>query len=207
MDATVQERSLKLAQNWVDGKVAESTSGKTIDVINPATGEVLTTAPRGGAEDVDHAVAAARRAFENPAWRDMNPSARSKMLWSIGEVIEKNLDELAMLESLNAGKTLKGAKNGDMRPAADIFKYYAGWVRALHSEVIPVDGPFLNYTLREPVGVVGMITAWNYPMLLAAWKVAPALATGCTYHAAACRDLQGGGRAGWRSERGHRLRP
>jgi acyl-CoA reductase-like NAD-dependent aldehyde dehydrogenase len=129
---------------------------------------------------VDHAVAAARRAFENQAWRDMKPSARSKMLWRFGELIEKNIDELAMLESLNAGKTLKGAKNGDMRPAADIFYYYAGWVRAMHSEVIPVDGPFLNYTLREPVGVVGMITAWNFPMLLAAWKLAPALATGCT---------------------------
>ncbi|HEV2425551.1 MAG TPA: aldehyde dehydrogenase family protein [Terriglobia bacterium] len=179
MEATVQERALAPARNWIDGKPAENASGKTIDLINPATGEVLTTVPRGGAQDVDKAVAAARRAFENQAWRDMKPSARSRMLWRIGELIEKNLDELARLESLNAGKTLKGAKNGDMRPAADIFYYYAGWVRAMHSEVIPVDGPFLNYTLREPVGVVGMITAWNYPMLLAGWKVAPALATGC----------------------------
>jgi acyl-CoA reductase-like NAD-dependent aldehyde dehydrogenase len=180
MEATVQERSLKPAKNWIDGKPAESASGKTIDVINPATGETFTSVPRSDAQDVDHAVAAARRAFENQAWRDMKPSARSKMLWRFGELIEKNIDELAMLESLNAGNTLKGAKNGDMRPAADIFYYYAGWVRAMHSEVIPVDGPFLNYTLREPVGVVGMITAWNFPMLLAAWKLAPALATGCT---------------------------
>ncbi len=180
MEATLQERVLKPGRNWIDGKPAESASGKTIDVINPATGDVLSTVPRGEAADVDRAVAAARRAFENQAWRDLKPSARSKMLWRIGELIEKNLDELARLESLNAGKPLKSAKNGDMRPAADIFYYYAGWVRAMHSEVIPVDGPFLNYTLREPVGVVGMITAWNYPMLLAAWKVAPALATGCT---------------------------
>ena len=180
MEATVQERAFTPGVNWIDGGFAEGASGRTIEVINPATGDVLTTVPRGDAQDVDRAVAAARRAFENQAWRDMKPSARSKVLWRIGELIEKNLDELARLESLNAGKTLKGAKNGDMRPAADIFYYYAGWVRAMHSEVIPVDGPFLNYTLREPVGVVGMITAWNYPMLLAAWKVAPALATGCT---------------------------
>lgn len=180
MIAQTEERSLKPARNWIDGAAVETASGKTIDVINPATGAVLTTVPRGDSQDVDRAVAAARRALENPAWRDIKPSARSKILWRIGELIEKNLDELARLESLNAGKTLKGAKNGDMRPAADIFSYYAGWVRAMHSEVIPVDGPFLNYTLREPVGVVGMITAWNYPMLLAAWKVAPALATGCT---------------------------
>lgn len=102
------------------------------------------------------------------------------MSWRIGELIEKNVDDLARIESLNAGKPVKSARNGDMKPSADIFSYYAGWVRAMHCEVIPVDGPFLNYTLREPVGVVGMITAWNYPMLLAAWKVAPALATGCT---------------------------
>jgi len=180
MEATVQERVIKPARNWIDGKPSARPSAGDIEVINPATGEILTTVPRGDSSDIDQAVVCARRAFENPAWRDMKPSARSKMLWRIGELIEKNLDELARLESLNAGKPFKSAKNGDMRPAADIFYYYAGWVRALHSEVIPVDGPFLNYTLREPVGVVGMITAWNYPMLLAAWKVAPALATGCT---------------------------
>ncbi|HEY6293387.1 MAG TPA: aldehyde dehydrogenase family protein [Terriglobia bacterium] len=180
METTLVEQGLRPAKLWIDGKAADGVSGETIDVINPATGEVLATVPRGEAEDVDRAVRAARRAFESAPWREMNPSARSKMLWRIGELIEKNMDELARLESLNAGKPFKSARNGDMKPAADIFYYYAGWVRALHSEVIPVDGPFLNYTLREPVGVVGMITAWNYPMLLAAWKVAPALATGCT---------------------------
>src|SRR5215471_1568514 len=180
MEGTVTDRALHPARLWIDGKPAECGSGRKIEVANPATGEVLTTVEQGEAEDVDRAVRAARRAFESPPWREMNPSARSKMLWRIGELIEKNLDDLARLESLNAGKPLKSARNGDMKPAADIFYYYAGWVRGLHGEVIPVDGPFLNYTLREPVGVVGMITAWNYPMLLAAWKVAPALATGCT---------------------------
>jgi aldehyde dehydrogenase (NAD+) len=180
MEATVAEQSLKPARNWIDGQSAGPASNGSINVINPATGEVLTDVPRSDGRDIDQAVAAARRALESAPWRDMSPSVRSKILWRISELIERNLDDLARLESLNAGKPLKSAKNGDMRPAADIFSYYAGWVRALHSEVIPVDGPFLNYTLREPVGVVGMITAWNYPMLLAAWKVAPALATGCT---------------------------
>ncbi len=179
MEAPTMQRAIEPAQLWIDGKFQGCASGKTIDVMNPATGELLTTVPRGEAADVDLAVKAARRAFESGPWPKMNASQRSKLLWRIGDLITKNLDDLAMLESLNAGKTLKGARGGDMKPAADIFYYYAGWARNIHGEVIPVDGPYLNYTLREPVGVVGMITAWNYPMLLAAWKIAPALATGC----------------------------
>src|SRR5439155_9209613 len=172
--------SISPGRFWIDGKQVGSLSGKTIDVINPADGRVLTSVERGEAEDIDRAVKVARRAFEGQSWSQMNASERSKILWRIGELIDKNRDELVMLESLNTGKTLKGARGGDMKPAADIFYYYAGWARHYHGEVIPVDGPYLNYTLREPVGVVGMITAWNYPMLLAAWKVAPALATGNT---------------------------
>ncbi len=180
MDATVTERGLKPGKLMIGGKPVECASGKKIEVINPATGEVLTTVEQGKAEDVNRAVEAARRAFEGGSWPKMSASERGKILWRIGELIEKHRDELGLLESLNTGKTLKGAQRGDMKPASDIFYYYAGWARNYHGEVIPVDGPFLNYTLREPVGVVGMITAWNYPMLLAAWKVAPALATGCT---------------------------
>jgi len=180
MDASVVQQKLKPGRLWIAGKPSECASGKKIDVINPATGELLTTAERGDAADVDRAVQAARQAFESGPWPKLNASERSKLLWRIGELIDQHRDELVMLESLNTGKTLKGARGGDMKPSSDIFYYYAGWARNLHGEVIPVDGPFLNYTLREPVGVVGMITAWNYPMLLAAWKVAPALATGCT---------------------------
>ncbi|HEV2177343.1 MAG TPA: aldehyde dehydrogenase family protein [Terriglobia bacterium] len=180
MEASVAERSLKPGKLFIDGKPADGASGKKIDVINPATGQLLTTVERGETEDVNRAVAAARRAFEGGPWPKMNASDRSKILWKIGELIDKNRDELGTLEAMNTGKTIKGATRGDMKPAGDIFYYYAGWARNLHGEVIPVDGPFMNYTLREPVGVVGMITAWNYPMLLAAWKVAPALATGCT---------------------------
>jgi aldehyde dehydrogenase (NAD+) len=125
-------------------------------------------------------VQAARRSFESGAWRTMNASRRERIIWRIGELIEQNQNELATLESLNNGKTYREALRGDIPPAADIFFYYSGWTRKILGETIPVDGNYLNYTLREPVGVVGMITAWNYPMLLAAWKVAPALATGCS---------------------------
>lgn len=180
MDASQVQQKLKPGRLFIAGAASECASGKKIDVINPATAAVLTTVERGESADVDRAVKAARAAFESGPWPALNASARGKILWKIGELIDQNRDELATLESLNTGKTLKGARGGDMKPASDIFYYYAGWARNLHGEVIPVDGPYLNYTLREPVGVVGMITAWNYPMLLAAWKVAPALATGCT---------------------------
>jgi len=180
MDASAVMQKLKPGRLLIGGKPSECASGQKIDVMNPATGELLTTVERGEAADVDRAVKAARQAFESGPWPKMNVSERGKILWRIGELIDKHRDELAMVECLNTGKTLKGAQRGDMKPASDIFYYYAGWARNLHGEVIPVDGPFMNYTLREPVGVVGMITAWNYPMLLAAWKVAPALATGCT---------------------------
>ena len=180
MATSVTSITLKPGKLFVGGKGVECASGEQIEVLNPATGQVLTTVERGQAEDVNRAVHAARAAFESGPWPKMNASDRSRLLWRIAELIDKNRDELGMLESLNNGKTFKQAQRGDMKPAADIFEYYAGWARHLHGEVIPVDGPFLNYTLHEPVGVVGMITAWNYPMLLAAWKIAPALATGCT---------------------------
>lgn len=171
---------LKPLRLFIDGKWQESASGTAIPVMNPATGEQLLTVPDASPEDVDRAVRAARRSFESRAWRSVDASRREKIMWRIGELIDKNKEELAALESLNNGKTYREALLGDIPPTADIFYYYAGWVRKILGETIPVDGNFLNYTLREPVGVVGMITAWNYPMLLAAWKVAPALATGCS---------------------------
>ena len=180
MDATTVMQGLKPHQLYIDGRWVDSTSGRTIPVMNPATGEQLTAVPDANAEDVDRAVQAARRAFESGVWRKKNVSERERIIWRVGELIEKNKEELGMLESMNNGKTLREALRGDIPPTADIFYYYAGWTRKIYGETIPVDGNFLNYTLREPVGVVGMITAWNYPMLLAAWKVAPALAAGCT---------------------------
>src|SRR5271157_631604 len=180
MNSTVITRRSVSYKLLIDGKWEEAVSGESIPVINPATGEQLTIVPDAGSEDVERAVKAARRTFEEGAWRRMDVSKREKIIWRIGELIEKNKEELGMLESLNNGKTYREALRGDIPPACDVFYYYAGWARKIYGETIPVDGNFLNYTLREPVGVVGMITAWNYPMLLAAWKVAPALATGCT---------------------------
>jgi aldehyde dehydrogenase (NAD+) len=180
MEATTIIKTLKPGKLYIDGRYEEAASGKTIPVINPATGEQLTTVPDASAEDVDRAVRTARRTFETGVWRNLKVSERERIIWRIGELVEKNKEELGMLESLNNGKTFREALRGDIPPSWDIFYYYAGWTRKIYGETIPVDGDYLNYTLREPVGVVGMITAWNYPMLLAAWKVAPALATGCS---------------------------
>ncbi len=151
-----------------------------IDVINPATGERLASVPDAGPEEVDRAVRRARDAFERKAWRGLDPSRREKILWDLAGLLETHQDELARLESQENGKTLREARGADVQPAIDAFRYYAGWVRKICGETIPVDGPFLNYTLREPVGVVGAIVPWNYPLLIASWKVAPALAAGCS---------------------------
>jgi acyl-CoA reductase-like NAD-dependent aldehyde dehydrogenase len=125
-------------------------------------------------------VAAARECFEKKSWRGMDPSRRERILWNIGELLLKHRDDLAAIISQENGKTLREAAGADVTPAADCFRYYAGWVRKICGETIPVDGPFLNYTLREPVGVVGAIVPWNFPLQIAAWKVAPALACGCS---------------------------
>jgi acyl-CoA reductase-like NAD-dependent aldehyde dehydrogenase len=151
-----------------------------IDVINPATGELITTVPDGGAGAIDAAVAAARESFAKKTCRGLDPSKRERILWNIGDLVAKYRDELAGIITRENGKTLREAAGGDVGPAADCFRYYAGWVRKIYGETIPVDGPFFNYTLREPVGVVGAIVPWNFPLQIAAWKVAPALACGCS---------------------------
>ena len=151
-----------------------------IDVCNPATCELLGTVPDCDAAEVDRAVAIARASFENKTWRGLDPSKRERILWNIGDLLLQHRDELAKLISQETGKTLREAAGADIAPAADCFHYYAGWVRKLYGETIPVDGPYLNYTLREPVGVVAAIVPWNFPLQTAAWKVAPALACGCS---------------------------
>ncbi len=151
-----------------------------IEVCNPATCELLGTVPDCDAAEVDRAVAIARASFENKTWRGLDPSKRERILWNIGDLLLQHRDELAKLISQETGKTLREAAGADIAPAADCFHYYAGWVRKLYGETIPVDGPYLNYTLREPVGVVAAIVPWNFPLQTAAWKVAPALACGCS---------------------------
>jgi acyl-CoA reductase-like NAD-dependent aldehyde dehydrogenase len=174
------KKTLKPGKLFIDGHQEDAASGKTIDVVNPATGELLTTVPDGDVQEVDRAVAAARRSFESKSWRGMDPSRKEKILWDLSEILLKNRDELSVLESMENGKTVREATGADVNPAIDAFRYYAGWVRKIYGETIPVDGPYLNYTQREPVGVVGGIVPWNYPLQIAAWKVAPALACGCS---------------------------
>ncbi len=174
------KQQLQPGKLFIGGRWEEAERGRAIEVVNPATGEPLTTVPDGEACDVDRAVAAARACFERKSWRGMDPSKKEKILWDIGEVLLRHREELAVLESMENGKTVREAGGADVDPAIDAFRYYAGWVRKLYGETIPVDGPFLNYTLREPVGVAGGIVPWNYPLQIAAWKVAPALACGCS---------------------------
>ncbi len=164
------------AKLWIDGKDTDAASGKTIETINPATADVLTTLPRGAAEDVDRAVRSARKAFEE--WARVGHADRQRILWKVGELIMDRAAELARLETLDTGKPITNASMIDVPRTADTFFYFSGWATKIHGETIPVRGPYLNYTLREPLGVVGAILPWNFPLLLAARKIAPALAAG-----------------------------
>ncbi len=180
MTATEAIRYLPPPRHFIGGKYIDGRSASSIELRNPATGELLTCVPDATSEDVDVAVAAARESFDAQSWRGKDPSQKELVLLRIADLMEKHKEELAALESLENGKTFREALRGDINPGIDSFRYYAGWVRRLYGETIPVDGPFLNYTLREPVGVVGAIVPWNYPTCIATWKVAPALACGCS---------------------------
>jgi phenylacetaldehyde dehydrogenase len=167
----------------IGGRWADAASGETFTTPNPATGEVLATLASAGAEDIDRAVKAARAAFEGP-WSRMTPSDRGRAIWKIGDLIVEHADELAQLETLDVGKPLVIARAADIPLAADLFHYMAGWATKIEGNTIDISVPyapgaqFLAYTRREPIGVVGQIVAWNFPLLLAAWKLGPALATG-----------------------------
>lgn len=163
----------------IDGHAREALSGERIETTNPATGEVLTTLARARREDVDLAVAAAKRAFEG-SWARTTPIERARILWKAGDLIAARTEELARLETLDVGKLLVNSRTIDVPRTAETFWYFSGWATKLHGETIPVRGPFLNYTLREPLGVVGAIIPWNFPLLMAARKIAPALAAGNT---------------------------
>jgi phenylacetaldehyde dehydrogenase len=170
----------------IDGEWLDSASGKTFPTYNPATGEVLADVAEGDKEDIDRAVRAARRAFESGPWPALTPSERGKLLWKLADLLEARLDEFAELETLDNGKPFAVARAADVPLAIDMFRYMAGWATKIEGNVIPISVPyapgakFLAYTLREPVGVVGQIIPWNFPLLMAAWKLGPALATGCT---------------------------
>lgn len=170
----------------IGGQWMPSASGKTFEVVNPATEEVIAHVAEGEAEDIDRAVKAARKAFEAGPWPEMTPSARGRLISRIGDLILDNLDEFAELESLDNGKPITIARVADVPLAADMFHYMSGWATKMHGQTIPLSvlytpgASYHSYTRPEPVGVVGQIIPWNFPMLMAAWKLAPALATGCT---------------------------
>src|SRR5205807_3632764 len=170
----------------INGKWIEAASGKTFPTYDPSTGEVLARVAEGDREDIDRAVKAARAAFDTGPWSHMTASERGRAIWKLADLIEQHLQEFAELESLDNGKPLKVARAADVPLAVDLFRYMAGWATKIEGNTIPISVPYtpgakyLAYTLREPVGVVGQIIPWNFPLLMAAWKLGPALATGCT---------------------------
>ncbi|MGQ0666430.1 MAG: aldehyde dehydrogenase family protein [Nitrospiraceae bacterium] len=174
-------RKMLIGGNWVD-----AASGKTFPTYNPATGEVLARVAEGDRLEVDRAVAAARNAFEKGPWRRLTGSERGRLIWKLADLLESHLEELAQLESLDNGKPVGVARVADVPLAVDLFRYMAGWATKIEGNTIPLSVPYtpgaqyLAYTLREPVGVVAQIIPWNFPLLMAAWKLGPALAAGCT---------------------------
>jgi phenylacetaldehyde dehydrogenase len=167
-------------QMLIDGKWVDAASGKTFEVYNPATGEVMTHVAEGDAEDINRAVRAARRAFDEGPWRKMSPSQRGRCIPRLADLIEQHGEEFAQLESLDNGKPLTIARVADIPLAVDLFRYMSGWATKIEGNTIPISaGNYFAYTLREPIGVVGQIIPWNFPLLMAAWKLGPALAAGC----------------------------
>lgn len=161
----------------VDGKAVDATSGETFEAFDPSTGKVLTEVPKAGIPDVDAAVTAARRAVDDRRWSGLRPGKRSDILNKVADLIKKNSNELAQLEALDSGKPLQLA-SGEMWAAAECFKYFAGWPTKVYGETNPTEDDMFVYTLREPVGVCAGIIPWNFPLIMASWKVAPALAFG-----------------------------
>jgi phenylacetaldehyde dehydrogenase len=167
---------------YIDGQWLEAGSGETFDVIDPATGQVFDRVPKGDKADIDRAVAAARRAFDDGPWAAMTPSDRGKLVWRLGDLVEKHADEIAEIEALDNGKPVNDARYGDVAFSCELLRYMAGWSTKITGQTISLSSgaPFHAYTLREPVGVCGQIVPWNFSFMMAVWKIAPALAAGCT---------------------------
>ncbi|MEY4788276.1 MAG: hypothetical protein RLZ61_494 [Planctomycetota bacterium] len=165
---------------FINGKWVNSISGKTFATLNPATGQEICKVAEADSADVDLAVKAARKAFESGPWKKMSAAERGRRINKLADLMEKNLPELAALESLDNGKPLRDSLNADLPLSIKAYRYYAGWCDKTHGKTIPVEGEYFCYTKHEPVGVVGQIIPWNFPLLMTAWKWAPALATGCT---------------------------
>ena len=173
--AKIEPGRLLIDGQWMDGS-------KHFDTINPATEEVLTQVAEASPEDIDRAVTAARRAFEDRKgpWRKLSASERGRLIWKLADLVEKNIDQLAQLETLDNGKPIFESRYVDMPMVVDVLRYYAGLATKIHGETVNTFETAFTYTLREPVGVVGLIVPWNFPLLLASWKLGPALACGNT---------------------------
>jgi phenylacetaldehyde dehydrogenase len=186
LDRNVEEFIGTPRQLFINGQWVDAASGQTFETPDPATGETLARIAEGDKEDIDRAVRAARKAFEEGPWSRMTPSERGRIVWKIGDLILEHVDELAQLESLDNGKPFAVAQAADVPLAADLFHYMAGWATKIEGNTIDISVPYMpganfhSYTLREPIGVVGQIIPWNFPLLMAAWKLGPALAVGCT---------------------------
>jgi phenylacetaldehyde dehydrogenase len=166
----------------IDGKWVDAVSGKTFPTYDPSTGKPMAQIAEGDKADVDLAVRSSRKAFDKGPWRKMSASERGRLIWKLGDLLEKNLEEFAQLESIDNGKPVAVARVADVPLAVDLFRYMAGWATKIEGNTLPISaaGKYLAYTLREPVGVVAQIIPWNFPLLMAAWKLGPALASGCT---------------------------
>jgi aldehyde dehydrogenase (NAD+) len=172
---TVADRKMLIGGRWVD-----AVSGKTFPTLNPATGEVICRVAEGDQADIEKAVAAARKAFESGPWRRMNASDRGSLMHKLADAIEANIEELARLESLDNGKPYTDSLHIDLPLTIKCYRYYAGWADKIHGRTIPIEGNYFCYTRHEPIGVVGQIIPWNFPLLMQAWKWGPALACGNT---------------------------
>jgi phenylacetaldehyde dehydrogenase len=173
-----QPRKMLIGGKWVD-----AVSGKTFETYNPATGEVLARVAEGDKGDIDRAVKAARKAFESGLWPEMSPAERGRLLWKLADLVDDHNQELAELETLDNGKPVFFSRIVDVPTVSDAFRYYAGWATKVEGATIPISAQgakYLAYTLREPVGVVGQIIPWNFPLIMASMKLGPALAVGCT---------------------------
>ncbi|MGH8488160.1 MAG: aldehyde dehydrogenase family protein, partial [Gammaproteobacteria bacterium] len=175
----VESNTPRRYQLLIDGKWVDAASGKTFTSPNPSTGEVFAEVAAADKADIDKAVSAARRAFEGK-WSRMSPRDRGRLLYKLSQMIEERSAELAELETADNGKPIREAVSFDLPQVVENFEYFAGFATKIEGETIPVPGQMFNYTLREPVGVCGQIIPWNFPLLMAAWKLAPALAAGNT---------------------------
>lgn len=167
-------------QLFINGKFVNGVKGQTFDIVNPNDESVLTTIQRGTTEDIDLAVKAASEAFEKGPWSRMDPTDRARCLFKLADLVEANAGELAAIEAINNGKPVEVAKAADLTLTHRCYRYYGGWVDKIRGSTIAMDGPFNLSTRKEPVGVVGQIIPWNFPLLMQAWKLGPALAAGCT---------------------------